>query len=78
MAIKQSSVTKVFSDITAMEFRGKVFSGRGIETVDVHCLENGSVLAWDDVAGHMTRCHSISERNLRAIRKTASKRWPVS
>jgi len=71
MAIKMDSVTKYAEDATQMEFRGKVFSGQGVQIADVRVDEDGTVRVWDDVAGHWTTCHSISARNLRAIRRAA-------
>ena len=71
MTIKAGSVTKMASDVTQMQFRGRVFAGRGIETVDVRVDDRGDVTAWDDVAEHYTRCHALSQRNLRAIRRAA-------
>ncbi len=71
MSIKADSITRFAADAIQMEFRGKVFSGRGIETVEVRVDDEGIVRVWDEVAGHWTSCHSISERNLREIRRAA-------
>lgn len=73
MSIKADSVTQFATDAVQMEFRGKVFAGRGIETVDVRVDDEDVVRVWDEIAGHWTTCHSISDRNLRAI-QTAAKR----
>ena len=68
MSVKRDSVTRFAQDVVQMEFRGKVFSTRGVETVDVRVDDAGTVRVWDDIAGHWTTCHSISSRNLRVIR----------
>jgi hypothetical protein len=67
MVIKRDSVTRFAADVTQMEFRGKVFANRGVETVDARVDEHGTVRVWDEVAGHWTTCHSISQCNQRAI-----------
>ncbi len=71
MSVKADSVTRFAEDVAQMEFRGRVFSGHGIETTDVRVDNCGNVRAWDDIAGHWTTCHSITARNQRAIRRAA-------
>ena len=71
MSIKQESVTQYFTDRVVMEFRGKVWDGQPIQSVEVLVDEDGTVRAWDGVAGHWTTCHSITDRNQSAIRKAA-------
>ena len=54
--------------------RAKFFAGFGPETLKVRVEADGSVLPWDSVAGHYTRCHSLSagiqKRIARKIRAT--------
>ena len=38
-----------------------------IGTHRVRVEEDGSVLVWDEVAGHFTRCHRLSRRAERRI-----------
>ena len=71
MSVKADSVTRFAEDAIQMGFRGKVFAGRGVQTADVRVDDKKAVRVWDEVAGHWTTCHSISERNLREIRKAA-------
>ena len=71
MSIKADSVTRFAENMVQMEFRGKVFHRCGIETANVRVDDSGAVLVWDDIANHWTTCHSISDRNLREIRRAA-------
>lgn len=72
MSIKADSVTRFAEDAIQMEFRGEVFSGQGIQTVDVRVDDEGVIRVWDAVADYWTTCHSITERNQRAIRQAAA------
>lgn len=49
----------------------KEFSGRGIETVRCVVDSDGSVLVWDSVAGHYTRCHILGVSAQRRVRAQA-------
>ena len=73
MAINSDSVTRYSADATVMEFRGRIFSGHGIETGEVMVDDDGTVRAWDKLAAHYTTCHSISDRNQRAMRRVAKR-----
>jgi len=62
-----------------LTIRAKAFSGEGVrthrvmvqaDTVDGQEVTRGAVLVWDDVAGHYTRCHSLSPRAIARIRRT--------
>jgi hypothetical protein len=71
MSIITDSVTAHFSDHTQMGYRGRVF-GQRITTEDVAVdPTDGTVRAWDDVAGYWTTCHSITDRGIRSIRRAA-------
>jgi len=59
--------------------RCKAFSGQGvrehrisIEADTVHpitrVVTRGAIRVWDDVAGHMTTCHCLSEATQRRLR----------
>lgn len=59
--------------------RCKSFTGEGVRThrimVDADRVEGrdvtrGTVRVWDDVAGHFTTCHSLSDATIRRIRNT--------
>lgn len=57
------------TEITA---RAKAFSGRGIGTYRF-AVDADGVRVWDAVAGHYTRCHSLSrEAEKRIVRKAAA------
>lgn len=58
-------------EITA---RAKAFSGHGIGTHRFAVDADGTVRVWDPIAGHYTRCHSLSssaERRIRRLAKSA-------
>ena len=38
---------------------------------------DGSVLVWDEVAGHYTRCHSLSRRAERRIARSVADRAAI-
>lgn len=54
--------------------RAKVFTGRGIETVLAMVELDGTVKVYDPIAGHYTRCHSISPQTQARIRRLAATR----
>lgn len=54
-----------------IETRARAFAGRPIEDVRCRVEADGTVLVWDSVAGHFTRCHSLSESAIRRIRRLA-------
>lgn len=54
-----------------IDIRAKAFSGEGIRKHRVLVENDGSVLVWDSVAGHYTRCHSLSRSALLRARKIA-------
>ena len=51
--------------------RARAFAGRGIETIRCRLDADGSVLVWDSLARHYTRCHSLGESAIRRIRRLA-------
>ena len=53
---------------------GGLEPGRGIETIRCRLDADGSVLVWDDVAGHYTHCHSLGQSAIRRIRRIAKER----
>lgn len=53
--------------------RCKAFSGQGVKNHRVLVESDGSVLVWDVVAGHFTRCHALSESTQRKIAKKLTK-----
>lgn len=55
-----------------ISIRTKAFASEGIRMNRVMVEADGSVLVWDSVAGHYTRCHSMSESAIRRARKLAS------
>jgi hypothetical protein len=55
-------------EITA---RAKAFSNEGIKTHKFSVDADGTVRAWDSVAGHFTTCHSLSKSAEARIRKLA-------
>ncbi len=71
MAVKAGSVNRVDEELR-MEFRGKVFAAQGIESVELRVDDDGAIRVWDCAADHWTTCHSISDRNCRAIRRAAA------
>ena len=72
MNVKMDSVTRFADDAIQMEFRGHVFAGRSIETVDVRVDDEGTVRVWDEIAGCWTCCHSLSQQDQHAIRLAAA------
>lgn len=68
--------------ITAERFltiRCKAFSGQGVRNHRVHVeadmidsdiVTRGNVRVWDDIAGHFTLCHALSDRTIKKIRAT--------
>ena len=70
MSIIANSITRFADDHVQMGYRGRVF-GRRVSTEDVAVdPATGVVRAYDDVAGHWTTCHSITDRGLREIRRS--------
>lgn len=55
-----------------IDIRAKAFAHEGVRMNRVMVEADGSVLVWDCVAGHYTRCHSMSESATRRARKLAS------
>jgi hypothetical protein len=53
--------------------RARAFAGRGIENVRCRLEPDGTVLVWDSVALHFTRCHSLGKSAHRRIRRLAAK-----
>lgn len=50
----------------------RVWAGRGPTRASVRIDTDGVVYAYDDVAGHWTRCHSIAQRTIARWRKMIS------
>ena len=59
---------------TTITTRARAFSGRSIEECRCRLDADGSVLVWDDLARHYTRCHSLSESAQRRIRRLAKEK----
>lgn len=51
--------------------RCKAFSAEGVRHNRCLVEPDGAVLVWDSVAGQYTRCHSLTFKALRRIRKLA-------
>ena len=51
--------------------RAKAFSHEGVKTHRFAVDADGTVRVWDDIAGHFTLCHSLSQSAERRIRKLA-------
>lgn len=60
------------TEITA---RAKAFSGEGVREHNF-LISDDAVLVWDSVAGHYTRCHSLSQSAEKRIRKLAERNTP--
>lgn len=60
------------TDIT-VTVRCRPFSGFPRDEYRCIVESDGNVLVWDSIAGHYTRCHSLSARDLGAIRREAAK-----
>lgn len=62
-------------DMGSKEFmmRAHAWSGRGVEEVRVRVDPDGRVLAWDEIAGHYTACHSLGKSAISRARKIAGK-----
>lgn len=56
-----------------IEMRARAFTGQGVALVRCLVEPDGSVLVWDRIAGHYTRCHALSEAAERRARKLAAK-----
>ena len=54
---------------TTITTRARAFAGRGVEEVRCRLDADGSVLVWDDLARHYTRCHSLGQSAQRRIRR---------
>jgi len=71
MTVKTESITAFAADHIQMEYRGRVF-GRRVSTEDVAVdPSTGTIRAYDDVAGHWTTCHNITDRGRREILRAA-------
>ena len=55
---------------TKITIRARAFQGI-LETVRCSVEADGTVRVYDDVAGHYTRCHSLSARDLGRVRAAA-------
>lgn len=58
---------------TEITIRASAFLFNGVETLRVIVEDDGSVLVMDQVAGHFTRCHSMSLHDQRRCRNLARK-----
>ena len=58
---------------TTITTRARAFAGRPIEEVRCRLEPDGTVLVWDSVAGHFTRCHSLGKSAVGRIRRLAAK-----
>lgn len=64
--------TKTAAELTT---RCRAFATEGVRENRIRITEDGSVLVWDSVAGHYTRCHSLSPAAQRRIRRMATARF---
>jgi hypothetical protein len=55
--------------------RAKAFTTEGVRSHKMRVEGDGTVQVWDSVAGHYTRCHSLSRRAVARIRKLAGQRY---
>lgn len=53
--------------------RAKAFRSEGVRAYRFLVEADGAVLVWDSVAGHYTRCHSLSDAATRRIRNLAER-----
>jgi hypothetical protein len=62
-----------------LTIRCKAFAGQGVrlhrimvdaDTCVGRDVTRGAVRVWDDLCGHFTACHSISEKAVQRIRQT--------
>lgn len=67
----KTEMNNVANPTREMNFRCKAFAGQGVKLHRVRGAvdENGvaSVTVWDSIAGHFTRCHSISPETQQRI-----------
>lgn len=56
--------------------RARFFTRGRVETLPVTVTRDGHVLVYDDIAGHYTACHGLSDRAERRIASTPQ-RWDV-
>lgn len=67
-----TTTTTRTADVT-VSARAKFFACGRIETRKCLVEPDGSVLVWDDVAAHYTRCHSLSSAAARRIANLADR-----
>ena len=51
--------------------RVKAFTGQSRRNHKLSVSPDGTVRVWDDVAGHYTSCHCMSDADLSRVRKLA-------
>ena len=73
-ATTQFKTFREVREMTTITTRAKAF-GR-VETVRCRVEDDGTVLVWDEVAGHYTRCHGLSAAAKRRIRREAEASLP--
>lgn len=56
--------------IKTVTIRARAFAGGKIQDCKVR-VDGDDVLVWDSVAGHYTRCHSLSRAAIAKARKLA-------
>jgi hypothetical protein len=56
-----------------IKMRCKAFGGEGVRMNLLQVSSDGSVRAWDSVAGHYTLCHDLSDAAQRRARKEAGR-----
>jgi hypothetical protein len=56
-----------------IKMRCKAFGGEGVRMNLLLVSSDGSVRAWDRIAGHYTSCHSLSVAALRRARQEAER-----
>ena len=54
---------------SAFLVRCRPWAGLGVVSARVSVEQDGSVLVWDSVAKHYTRCHSLGASAVRRIRR---------
>ena len=57
--------------MTIVKIRARAFSSEWVRMHSAAVDSDGTVRVWDDVAGHYTRCHILSERSQVRARRHA-------
>jgi hypothetical protein len=60
-----------------IQMRARAFTGGKVAMQACQVSDDGTVRVWDDVAGHYTTCHILSDADLRRARQLAEAKGPV-